>query len=191
VPETERRAEFEEWRPGAGMAGLWSVLGTALSVAGILAFAALYYFFRSGGSEPGVEVSVRLVDILLVVALSLALLPAHELVHGFTMRLFGARPVYGFGAMGKFFVYLYCSAPGHRFTRGQFVAVTAAPLFLISLLGALWVTFLPLGGWLVVPLGFHLGGCIGDLWATGLVLRRPAGTLVEDFKAGTRFYPPS
>jgi hypothetical protein len=47
---------------------------------------------------------------------------------------------------------------------------------------------LPLGGWLVVPLGLHLGGCIGDFWLTALVLCKPAGTLVEDRKTGVHFF---
>jgi hypothetical protein len=187
---TEERGEAKEWRPGRTMVVLWCVLGTALSVVGIFAFAALYYLSRAEGAGRGIEVSVGVGDGLLVVALTLALLPTHELVHGFTMRLFDARPVYGFGAMGRVFAYLYCSAPGHLFTRNQFIAVTAAPLFSISLLGALWVAFLPLGGWLVVPLGVHLGGCVGDLWMLGLVLRQPTGTRVEDLKTGVRLYPP-
>jgi hypothetical protein len=48
----------------------------------------------------------------------------------------------------------------------------------------------PFGAWLVVPLGLHFGGAVGDLWATGLMLSQPRGTLIEDTTTGVIFHHP-
>jgi hypothetical protein len=100
------------------------------------------------------------------------------------MRRYGARPTYGGGVYEKITPYLYCTSPGHRFTRSQFAVVAAAPLVIISLIGALCVAFVPYGGWLAVPLGIHLGGCVGDLWVLGILARLPKGTTLEDLVTG-------
>jgi hypothetical protein len=68
--------------------------------------------------------------------------------------------------------------------------VALAPALLISVAGGLLVALAPFGGWLVVPLGLHLGGAVGDLWVTALVARQPRGTLVEDRKSGVAFFSP-
>ena len=62
---------------------------------------------------------------------------------------------------------------------------------MISLVGAVCVAFVPYGGWLVIPLGFHLGGCVGDLWFLGMIARQPQGTVIEDLRTGVRFHRPA
>jgi hypothetical protein len=128
---------------------------------------------------------------LLIIAVLVVLVVAHEWLHGLTMRRLGARPAYGVGTFGRVLpIYAYCTTPGHRFTRAQFAMVSAAPMLIISLVGALLVAYLSLGGWLVVPLALHLGGCIGDLWIAGMLLLQPGGTVVEDLRTGVRFHRP-
>lgn len=184
----ERTSGVEEWSPGWGTTLLWTVLGSALSIAGIVAFAFLYAITHS--SEVGVrfEGGEAFGAFVIVIVLTLCLLPIHEGIHGLTMRAFGASPSYGAGVLYRALPYLYCTAPGHRFTGGQFAAVSVAPAAVISLAGAAWVAFLPFGGWMVVPLGLHLGGCVGDVWFLALLLRRSRGELVEDLKTGLRFH---
>ena len=106
------------------------------------------------------------------------------------MRGFGATPSYGVGVLHRFLPFFFCTSQGLRFTRSQFVAVALAPVTVQSPLGALAVALLPVGGWLVVPLGAHLGGCGGDLWCAALTRRRPRGALAEDRITGVRFFPP-
>lgn len=166
---------------------LWTVLGTALMVLGTILFTVIYAATH-GGEAGGV---IGPLGIAITMLLVLALLVLHEWIHGLAMRRYDARPEYGAGVLNKFLPYFYCTAPSHEFTRAQFAVVSAAPMVIISLVGALCVAFAPFGGWLVVPLGAHLGGCIGDLWFLGILSRHPRGTLLEDLKTGVRFHYPA
>jgi hypothetical protein len=51
-----------------------------------------------------------------------------------------------------------------------------APLLVVTVVGAFLVVIALFGGVLVLPLGSHVGGWMGDLWMAGLVLRQPGGT---------------
>jgi len=63
-----------------------------------------------------------------------------------------------------------------------------APLVLISGIGAVLVAFAPGGGWLVLPLGMHVGCAIGDLWLAAVTVFQPSDTRVEDRKTGVAFW---
>ena len=178
-----RRFAAVTWTVGSAVGVLWTVLGTVLALVGTAGFGLLYALTHGRASvvlQGAVIIPVSLVGLVLI-ALLFAL---HELIHGLAMRAFGARPTYGATLLGRALPVFYTTAEGHRFTRAQFVVVALAPLVTVSLLGGLLVTLVPATGWLVVPLGIHLGGCIGDLWLTGLTLLQPRGTLVEDHKTG-------
>jgi len=84
---------------------------------------------------------------------------------------------------------LYTTAPGHVFSRAQYLAVAVAPGVALSALGFL-ACFSPVGGYLVIPLAVHLSGCVGDAAATQRLLRQPAGTGCEDLRDGIRFHQP-
>ncbi len=174
-----------EWIPGSRTAIVWNVAGLGIAALGIAIFSLTYAAAHGGEASVMIGVAEMAGPFLVFTAL----LPLHELIHGLSMRAFGARPTYGAGVLGKVVPYLYCTAPGHLFTRTQFIAVALAPFVVISLVGMLWVVYGPAGGWLVVPLGFHVGGCIGDFTATALILTKPRGTLVEDLRTGMRFRP--
>lgn len=176
--------EVTEWTPGSRAAIVWNVVGLGLAALGIAVFS-LAYAVTHGGE---VSVTIGIADLSVPLLVIATLLPLHELIHGLAMRAFGARPSYGAGVLGKMVPYLYCTAPGYLFTKAQFIAVALAPFVAISLIGMMWVMYGPWGGWLIVPLGFHLGGCIGDFTATALVLTKSCGTLVEDLRTGMRFH---
>lgn len=133
------------------------------------------------------SVRVDLAAIAIVVLLTFLLGVVHEAVHGLVMLAFGARPSFGVVVVAKTMPALFATSTGHRFSRGQYLAVAAAPALLISAAG-LWATFAPWGLYLVFPLAAHLGGCVGDGAAFLQVIRRPRGTLFEDLKDGIRFH---
>jgi len=182
------RSGPNEWTLGFGIGIIWNVLGSVLAVVGAATFLEVYNLTHPVVRGIVLNIGAGFGPILLTGMLLLLLIAAHELVHGLTMRLFGGRPRYGVGAMGKILPYFYCTAEGERFTRAQFAAVALAPMLALSLLGGLAVAYLPYGGWLVLPLGLHLGRCIGDFWVLGVVLMQPRGTLIEDMKTGVRFH---
>jgi hypothetical protein len=133
------------------------------------------------------SVTVSLFDVVLVVALTLLLVIAHEAIHGMVMRVFGARPRFGATLVGRILPAVYATAAGHRFTRSQYLAVALAPAVLVSGLG-LWACFGPWAGYLILPLALHLGGCVGDGFAARRVLHEPTGTRCEDLVDGIRFH---
>jgi hypothetical protein len=184
-------ARIEEWTLSEETVRLWTAASVALSIAGLVLFALVFAAWHGSIGFPHRGWQL-LGAVLLTTVLTLPLYVVHEWIHGLTMRRFGARPTYGSGRgpIGGVPGYLYCTANGARFTRRQFAAIALAPAVVLSALGTLAIAALPWGGWLVVPLAFHFGGCVGDFWAVGLVLRRPRGTLIEDRESGVRFHLP-
>jgi hypothetical protein len=188
VQEQQQGSDVIEWRPDASTAITWNVVGVTLTVAGLFLFA-LPSILRSGsasGSASG-SVTLSLLDLLVVVALTAVLLAAHEGIHGLLMLGFGARPTFGALLVAHLVPALYATAPGHCFTRGEYLVIAAAPAVVISGLGFL-ACFGPWAGYLVVPLAIHLGGCVGDGFAALRTRREPPTTLCEDLRDGIRFH---
>jgi hypothetical protein len=185
APNLRRRTEdVHEWRPGRSSAVSWTVLGAGVMVLGLglFAFPSILRAGLAGGTF-----RIGLVDVLFVLALTLLLVIAHEAIHGVAMLAFGARPRFGAVLVGGVVPAVYATCDGHRFTRGQFLAVAAAPAVAVSVLG--FVACLgPWAGLLIVPLAIHLGGCVGDGFAGWRALREPPGTACEDLRDGIRFY---
>ena len=179
----------KDWRPGAGTQVLWTLCSLLLLALGVLGFGVLYLVSRQQ-----LELSLGIEDawkLLVMLAITAGLLVAHELVHGLVMRLLGARPKYGAGVLSGGIPYLYATAHGHKFTKGQYLSVALAPMVLISLVGAPLVAWASFGSWLILPLAIHLSGCVGDQWIAGLVLLQPRGALIEDRVTGIRVWPPA
>jgi hypothetical protein len=173
-----------EWRPSRSSAATWTVLGAGVAVLGLALFA-FPSILRAGPA--GGTFRIGPVDVLLVLALALLLVIAHEAIHGLAMLGFGARPRFGVILVGHVVPAVYATSGSHCFSRGQYLAVAAAPAVVVSLLGIL-ASLGPWAGYLIVPLAFHLGGCIGDGFAGWRVLREPPGTECEDVRDGIRFY---
>jgi hypothetical protein len=180
----QQASEVVEWRPGRSSAVTWTVVGVAVTILGIGLFA-FPSILRAGPA--GGTFKIGLVDILLVMALTVVLVVAHEAIHALVMFGFGARPRFGAILVGRVLPAAYATAEEHRFTRGQYLTVAAAPAVAVSVLG--FVACLgPWAGWLIVPLAVHLGGCVGDGSACWRALREPPGTECEDLRDGIRFH---
>ena len=173
-----------DWRPGKSEATIWNVVAIVLVAAGIPLFS-LPAIIRSG--RAGGSFQIRLTDVLVIVVLTVLLVVAHEVIHALVMRAYGARPSFGAMLVGGVMPALYATAAGHRFTRSQYLTIALGPAAVISVLGFL-ACFGPWGGYLIVPLAIHLGGCVGDGFATWKVLREPVGTQFADLRDGIRFY---
>ncbi len=183
-PSSASQAQVVDWRPGRSEATLWNIVAIVLVVAGIPLFS-LPAIIRSG--KAGGSFQISLSDVLVIVILTAVLVVIHEAIHALAMRALGARPTFGAVLVGGVMPALYATAAGHRFTRGQYLTIALAPAVVISVLGFL-ACFGPWGGYLIVPPAIHLGGCVGDGFATWKVLREPQGTEFEDLRDGIRFY---
>jgi hypothetical protein len=155
----------------------WIILGFPLFLLGIWLFGAVYVLTH-GVRVFSVELGI--VELLLLLVISAGVLVLHELVHGLAMRRMGAAPSFGADILLKMAPVLYTTAPGHLFSRREYLVVVLAPMVVVSSLGAAWVAMGPFGKELVPALALHLGGCIGDLWIVGLILKEPAETTFED-----------
>ena len=114
----------------------------------------------------------------------------HELIHGITMRRYGAKPKYGVLWSGLMF---YATAAGFAFRRNDYLKVALAPLLVLSLI-VLVVLAMPISANLATLLiicgSFNAAGAIGDLWITRIVLRYPAHAYVIDERDGVRIFMP-
>ncbi len=173
-----------EWRPDTAAAVKWNVVGLVLTVLGLVLF--LFPVLAQAGPE-GVPVEFGLMDLLVVVVLTTVLMGVHEGIHGIAMLAFRAWPTFGVMLVGRVVPALYATAAGHRFTRSQYLLIAAAPTVAVSVVGFI-ACFSSFGGYLVVPLAVHFGGCVGDGFAFLRTLREAPTTGCEDLRDGIRFY---
>ena len=170
-----------DWKPGRREMIAWNLLGAVIL---IVVTSALFGLVGDGG-----PVELGLPEIAVGLLVFVALMIAHELIHGLFMRLFGGRPEYGLMMIGRTMPAAYCTSPGTAFTRAQYLLISLAPLVLVTsagvaamLAGADWVA-------LAIAVGMHAGGAVGDIWVAGLVARASPGTRFEDLRDGIRFIP--
>jgi len=178
-----------EWRPSRADALLLNVLAVPLLLIGVAGFLRLATLRLPTAGRASLELSSVLLFLLLTVLLTALLFVVHEAVHGLVMAAFGARPRFGALMIAGMAPALYTTAPGHRFSRAQYLAVGLTPAVAISAVGAL-ACLTATGLILVVPLSIHLSGCVGDFAATLRLSREPRGTLCEDLRDGIRFHRP-
>lgn len=168
------------------------LLGINLLALPLGALAALLFLGLAAGlGGAGLEALTGWPHYLGLIAGLLATLSLHELTHGLTMAIFGARPRYGIkweaGA-------LYATAPGYAFTRDQYLTVIFMPLIGLSILavGGMWA----LAGTRAVPLlalcaVMNTMGACGDVYMGWRVARYPPAAWVVDEADGMRIFMPA
>ena len=108
---------------------------------------------------------------------------------GVVMQMFGAKPRYG--VLGKQCI-SYATTPGYAYRRNDYLLVTLAPLFILSILvilgmwlaqgNTLWVVLFAICG------AINASGAIGDLWIAIIVLRYASTAYVMDERDGVRVF---
>lgn len=180
-----------EWRledidvKQAGRVSMLAALAAAL-LGGLLAGRHL-----AGGT---VDLSAQgiAVGVLGMLVVSALVLLAHEVVHGLVIALCGVRPVFGTGKMADGQIpYLYAGAPGHHFSRLQYLLIAWAPSVVVNATLVALIAAFPWGVWLILPLAIHVSGCIGDWLLLAALHRQPPGTVVEDTLEGIRLHRPA
>lgn len=115
---------------------------------------------------------------LVLIGLTVAQVTLHELLHGlFFWLATRSRPRYGFKGL-----YAYAAAPEWYLPRNRYLVVGLAPVVGMSLVGLLFISFVPQG--LVLLLLYvivvNAAGSIGDLLVAGWLLFKPTTTLIQD-----------
>ena len=180
-------ADSVTWRPTGWSALAINVIAVPIFVAGLFLFGGSALIFARGSS---ITLRLGLAGLLGLIGLIILLAILHEAIHGLAMWRFGAHPRFGAAFMAKTLPVLYASAPGYRFTRGQYLVIAAGPAVVVSLVGII-ACATPIGIYLVLPFAGHLAACMGDALAIWHLLRQPRDTVVEDLLDGLRFHRPT
>jgi hypothetical protein len=166
----------------------------AMNILGVFLFVIFGWIFSwlafSLGKLPSEgEIKLGLSEIGLVLAGAILTLALHELTHGLSMQMFGAKPKYGILWQGM----LYATSPGYAYRRNNYVVTALAPFVFLSALfvlgmwllqGTLWVALLGICG------AINAAGAIGDMWISMIVLRYAPTALVMDERDGMRVFLP-
>lgn len=120
---------------------------------------------------------------LLALVISISL---HELAHGVFFWWFAKQPPkFGIGPG-----YAYAAMPGWYFPKRQYLVIGLAPLVALTLLGLVFVPFLPV--WLLAPffvgMALNAGGAIGDIYICLRIAREAEEALVKDLGDGMEVY---
>ena len=180
--EAQTGTLVRDWLPGTRETIGFNILG------GLLFFIALFGF---GALSVDRDNEYSLLAMLGSIAIFTGLIVIHEAIHALAMRRYGGNPQFGLLMIGKVIPAAYCTSPGTKFTRRQYLVIALAPFVVITAVGLIALASGTLGIVFAFALALHAGGCIGDFWASVLVLREPAGTTYEDLRDGLRFTRPA
>lgn len=164
--DTEREPDWT-FRLTSGVAARLVPLSLLLFVAAVAGYGAL------------VPKQAPLPSLFTIALVFVAVLLAHEALHGLGFLLFGARPKFGFMFRGGL-PYAYATCPGKLFSRPQYCVIGALPLVGISLAAFALLPFPQAAVDGLVAFGFNTASAVGDLWMLALVLQSPAGTRFVD-----------
>ncbi len=120
-----------------------------------------------------------------LIALMIAYMVLHELVHGIAMKICGTKKVkYGFTG-------LYAFAGSKDFyDKKSYIFIALAPVVLWGIIIGVVNLFVPVGWFWVVYLIqiINLSGAAGDLFVTFKFLRLPRDILIQDYGVGMKVF---
>lgn len=112
-----------------------------------------------------------------------------DLAQHAVLRRFGARPRrVGWIERQNRLLFAWWEAPDHPFTRMQFAISHGVPVLLSCAVLLAYVVRFPTAAPI---LGLVLPFYLGNFWCALLLLRKPAGTLVQTLDRGVRFHEPA
>ena len=113
----------------------------------------------------------------------------HELVHGITMKIFGAKRIkYGFTGM-----YAYAGSENDYFSKVRYIIIALAPVVIWGAVLLLLNLLLPLEWFWVVYIIqiINISGAAGDMYVTAKFLTLPSDILVKDIGVSMTVYSAS
>lgn len=131
----------------------------------------LLYYWKSFSKLPLIFSAIFLIILLL-------LLVIHEFIHAVFFYLFtGEKPVYGFKG-----IYGYAGSPNWYLRRSYYLIVSLSPFIIISLSGLTILLLIPAeySSITVLLLTTHAAGCVGDIWVSIKLIRKPEETYIND-----------
>lgn len=169
----------QEW--GLRIILLANLLALVPLLAGIVALWLPYQLYLAAGAPFAFPSALRLnpaTSVALGLAVCLASMVLHEIIHAITLAILGYRPVLSL-EQG----YLAASVPqGDYLTRGSYLVMSLSPLCIMTLLGVPGLLVLPpaFGKLLLVALLLNCAASIGDLLVAQRVQRCHRQALFSD-----------
>ncbi len=131
----------------------------------------LLYYWKSFSKLP-------LISSVIFIAILLLLLVIHEFIHAVFFYLFtGEKPIYGFKG-----IYGYAGSPNWYLKKSYYLIVSLSPFIIISISGLIFLLLIPAeySSIIVLLLTTHAAGCIGDIWVSIKLIRKPKKTYIND-----------
>ncbi len=123
---------------------------------------------------------------IILLGVIFAMVVLHEAIHGLFFRLLtGGKVKFAFKG-----AYAYAAAPDWYLHKGPYLAVSLAPLVLITVLGLILLVAVP-ESWLfplMLLVAMNASGAVGDLYVFLLLVRKPEDVLVRDFGEQMEIY---
>ena len=112
----------------------------------------------------------------------------HELVHGIAYKTLTKQKL----TFGLTLTCAFCGVPNIYTTRKTSLIALLSPFTVFTVAFGLLVGFMPndiIGLYAIILLAIHIGGCIGDLYCTYLLLfKLPKNTIINDTGPKQTFY---
>lgn len=161
----------------------------ALSVLSFVVFGWLFLEFAIRFANLSTTFSFDLQGMIILFLSILFTLFLHEAVHAIFMKIFGAKPVFGF----IFPIAIYTTSPGFAYKRNNYLAISLAPLVIISFLYFV-LALLFSGSSLIfiflICATINASGAVGDLWISKIVLGYSNQAYILDEKDGMKIFLP-
>ncbi len=149
----------------------WAVLATGLTFVAVFVFGVVYAF----GFQIS-DVSSTVAGFTLVSLLIAAVLGTHEAIHAVVIGQYGGDvPLASESPDSCLYEYVTTT---QRLSRNQFIAVSLAPLVIITVIGVPLMIALE-ASIMTLPLALNAGVAIGNIWMVGILLRYPSHVIVE------------
>jgi hypothetical protein len=125
-----------------------------------------------------VVTSFSIKDWLFLLLTIIFILSFHEMIHGAFFWIF-TRERPKFGLRGG---YAYASAPDWYLPINQYLIVGLSPFVVISILGIIFATFLPVSllPYLLLIVSFNAAGALGDMIVVAWIVMQAKTILVRD-----------
>jgi hypothetical protein len=125
-----------------------------------------------------VVTSFSIKDWLFLLLTIIFILSFHEMIHGAFFWIF-TRERPKFGLRGG---YAYASAPDWYLPINQYLIVGLSPFVVISILGIIFATFLPVSllPYLLLIISFNAAGALGDMIVVAWIVMQAKTILVRD-----------